>query len=206
LAGVDVYVSGSPTASKAVLMISDIYGWKAPLFRKLADTVASAGFYVVAPDYFNGDAITDIADFPQWLSRHPPAGSVELTYTFVKALKERGMHSVGIVGFCWGAKVTALSGKKKHVNAIVQCHPSLAEASDYQEMAVPFSVLAAPTDGIGELKDVFKMKRKQVRLYVKIFTQVRHGWTVRYDETDKQAVKKARKAHMLVIKWLRKHL
>lgn len=125
----------------------------------------------------------------------------------VKALTDSGIHSVGIAGFCWGSKVAALVGKHEGlVNAIVQCHPSLVEAADYEELAVPFAVLAAPEDGIDQYKGLLKSRRKDVKLYVKIFTQVSHGWTIRYDETDKKAVKKANRAHMLLLKWFRKHM
>lgn len=115
---------------------------------------------------------------------------MEPTNQLVKALKKKGIHSVGLAGFCWGSKVTALAGKHKgHVKAIVQNHPSFAEASDYAKMAVPFAILAAPTDGILQFKGLLRMRRKKMKLYVKIFTQMLHGWTIRYDETDKKAVK-----------------
>ena len=133
---------------------------------------------------------------------------METTNQLVEALKGKGMHSVGLAGFCWGAKVAVLVGKQTdRVKAIVQAHPSLVEASDYAEVAVPISILAAPTDGIEQFKGLLKMRRKEhLKLYVKIFTQVQHGWTIRYDETDKKAVKKANRAHRLLLKWFHKYL
>ena len=39
--------------------------------RKLADTVAERGpYYVVAPDYFHGDALTNIADLDAFVAKH----------------------------------------------------------------------------------------------------------------------------------------
>ena len=46
----------------------------------------------------------------------------------------------------------------------------------------------------------------QIDSYVKIFPNVSHGWTVRYDPNDPKAVKAAGKAHKIMINWFDKHL
>jgi len=46
----------------------------------------------------------------------------------------------------------------------------------------------------------------QIDSYVKIFANVSHGWTVRYDPNDPKAVKAAGKAHKIMINWFDKHL
>ena len=46
----------------------------------------------------------------------------------------------------------------------------------------------------------------QVRSEVKIFPNVGHGWTVRYDPNDPKAVKAAEKAHRIMIDWFDKYL
>ncbi|KAG0626463.1 hypothetical protein M758_2G128200 [Ceratodon purpureus] len=208
LVGLDVYVSGSTSASAAVLMVSDVFGWKAPLFRKLADKIAASGYYVVAPDYFRGDPLVNVSDLATWLVRHPPAAEVETTYELVDALKKEGFHNVGLAGFCWGGKVAILSSKQTgRVKVLVQAHPAFATYSDYAEVAVPISILASPTDGLAAFKGLLKKRRKEhLKVYLKIFTHVEHGWTIRYNETDKEAVKKANKAHLLMIKWFHKYL
>ncbi|KAK9182511.1 hypothetical protein WN944_025656 [Citrus x changshan-huyou] len=55
LGGLNTYVNGSPHSKLAVLPVSDIYGYEAPNLRKLADKIASAGFYVAVPDFLHGD-------------------------------------------------------------------------------------------------------------------------------------------------------
>ena len=128
----------------------------------------------------------------------------------VEALGAKGFESVGLAGFCWGAKVAVLTGKEKsgHVKAIVQLHPGLAEESDYAEVALPISVLAAPEDGIEKFKGLLKMRKKEehLKVYVKIFKGVMHGWTIRYDENDKKAVAKANQAHRRLLVWFHKYL
>lgn len=208
LVGLDVYVSGSPSASAAVIMISDVYGWKAPLFRKLADKVAAYDYYAVAPDYFKGDSLVNISDLSTWITRHPPAAEVGTTNKLVEALKDKGIHSIGLAGFCWGGKVAILVGKETGpVKAIVQLHPAFAAASDYAEVVVPISILASPTDGLENFKGLLKMRRKEhLKVYLKIFKGVQHGWTIRYNETDKKAVEKANRAQNLMLKWFHKYL
>ena len=46
----------------------------------------------------------------------------------------------------------------------------------------------------------------QLKSFVKIFPGVQHGWSVRYDENDAQAVEKANEAHKLMIDWFAKYL
>jgi dienelactone hydrolase len=100
-------------------------------------------------------------------------------------------------------------GKQKgRVQAIVQCHPAFAAASDYAEVKVPISILAAPSDGIGNFTELLKMRRKEdhLKYYLKIFAGLQHGFTIRYDVNNKTAVAKANQAHRLLLKWFHKYL
>ena len=136
------------------------------------------------------------------------AALVGITNQLVEALEGKGIRSVGLAGFCWEGKVAVLVGKQTGlVKAIVQNHPSFAEASNYAEVAVPISILGSPTDGLQQFKGLLKMRRKEhLKIYLKIFIGVQHGWTIRYDVNDKQAVKKANRAHRLMLKWFHKYL
>lgn len=138
------------------------------------------------------------------------AAEVATTITLVEALGAKGIESVGLAGFCWGGKVAVLSGKHKSgpVKAIVQCHPAFATESDYAEVALPISVLASPTDGIAQFKGLLKIRKKEehLKVFVKIFKGVVHGWTIRYDVNNKKAVEKANQAHRLLLVWFHKYL
>jgi len=46
----------------------------------------------------------------------------------------------------------------------------------------------------------------QVSSFVKIYGEVEHGWAVRYDTEDAEAVKAAEEAHKDLLDWLAKHL
>ncbi|XP_061346449.1 endo-1,3;1,4-beta-D-glucanase-like [Gastrolobium bilobum] len=72
-AGLNSYLSGSPYSNRAILFVSDIFGISSILFCKHANKVAAAGYYVVVPDFFNGDPF----DFdnvnrplPIWIKDH----------------------------------------------------------------------------------------------------------------------------------------
>jgi hypothetical protein len=41
----------------------------------------------------------------------------------------------------------------------------------------------------------------QVDSFVKIFPNVSHGWTLRYDTEDPEAVKAAEEAHQIILEW-----
>jgi dienelactone hydrolase len=77
--GLPAYVTGSWESGAAVILVSDIYGYKSPLLRKLADKVAAQGYLVVVPDFLKGDPFTPKNNSNSleglreyWLPKHPP--------------------------------------------------------------------------------------------------------------------------------------
>jgi len=118
----DVYVTGDEAnKGKTVLIISDIFGWKMPNTRLVADEIAAAGFYVVLPDFLKGDfvphellpAIAPLQSAPQrsalqvaadtakvgtslgpWAIKHREAVTRPLIETFVAELK-KGSYGSG---------------------------------------------------------------------------------------------------------------
>jgi dienelactone hydrolase len=208
LSGHQVYATGS-SSTAAVILVCDVFGYKTPLLRKLADKVAAAGYFVVVPDVLQGDPFVGsfaAGDFQPWVAKHSATGyPLEMTKGLVEALKDKGIGSIGAAGFCYGAKTVVTLAKEKDVKGIVQCHPSFVHASDYEEVAVPISVLASPTDGVDKYVDLLA-SRTDVKSFVKIFPDVQHGWTVRYDEKNEIAVEQANEAHTLMIDWFAKYL
>ncbi|KAL8162683.1 hypothetical protein V2J09_014172 [Rumex salicifolius] len=75
LGGLMAYVSGPTDSNRAILLLSDVFGYEAPNLRKLADKVASEGFLVVVPDFLYDDPANcdDPAfDFQAWKKIHSP--------------------------------------------------------------------------------------------------------------------------------------
>ncbi|KAK4801078.1 hypothetical protein SAY86_021565 [Trapa natans] len=214
IGGLKAYVSGPPDAKLAVLLISDIFGYEAPLLRKLADKVAAAGFYVVVPDFFHGDPYSPEnleRPLPVWIQSHGTNKGFEEAKPVVAALKSKGITSLGAAGFCWGAKVVVELAKLDLVQSAVLLHPSLVTVDDMKEVKPPIAILGAefdhisPPDLIKQFREVL-LARPNVNCFVKLFSGVSHGWTVRYDESDEKAVKSAEEAHRDMLEWFVQYL
>lgn len=210
LGGLKAYVSGSPHSKRGIILVSDVYGYEAPNLRKLADKVSAAGFYVVVPDYFYGDPYKveykERRPVPVWIKDHRPEKGFEDSKPVIKALKSKGITSIGATGICWGAKVVVELAKTELIQAAVFFHPSYVTIDDIKAVKAPLAIFGAEFDGsappalLKQFEKVLASKPK-VKSYVKIFPKVKHGWTVRYNTSDRAAVKAAEKAHKEMLHW-----
>ncbi|KAJ9171927.1 hypothetical protein P3X46_015224 [Hevea brasiliensis] len=207
--GLKAYVSGPSDSKRAIVLISDVFGFEAPNLRKLADKVAAAGFYVVVPDFFNGDPYVPEnveRPIPVWIRLHGTDKGFEDVKPVIMALKSKGISAIGAAGFCWGAKVVVELAKSDYIQAAVLLHPSLVTVDDIKEVKVPIAVLGAEIDKISppalvkQFEEVLST-RPEINGYVKIFPGVAHGWTVRYKMEDENAVKHAEEAHGNMLDW-----
>ncbi|CAN4093183.1 unnamed protein product [Withania somnifera] len=211
LGGFNTYVSGPSTSKLVILFVSDIYGYEAPNLRKLADKVAAAGYYVVVPDFFNGDYYNQEKSLSIWFESYKPDKGFEDAKQIVAALKDKGISAIGAAGFCWGAKVVVDLAKSDNIQAAVLLHPSLVKVDDFKEVKPPIAILAAeidkfcPPELIKQYEKILSSK-PEVDKFVKIFPGVKHGWTVRYDVEDKEAVQHAEEAHRDLLGWFTKHV
>ncbi|KAK3440896.1 endo-1,3;1,4-beta-D-glucanase isoform X2 [Eucalyptus grandis] len=206
LGGLNAYVIGSQDSKLAILLISDIFGYEAPNFRKLADKVAAAGFYVAVPDYFNGDPFSPEnpeRPFTVWLKDHGTDKGFEATKPIIQALKSKGISKIGAAGFCWGSKVAVELAKCELIQAAVLLHPVFVTLDDIKEVKVPIAVLGAeidrfsPPELLKQFEEVLAAK-SEVDGFVKIYPKTSHGWTIRYKVEDEAA---AMEAHSDMIQW-----
>uniref|UniRef100_A0A0E0DR54 Dienelactone hydrolase domain-containing protein n=1 Tax=Oryza meridionalis TaxID=40149 RepID=A0A0E0DR54_9ORYZ len=120
--GLECYVTGSRrSGGRAVILVSDYYGFRAPKLRKIADKVAyQLGCYVVVPDLLFGDPYTDdpARPFEEWIKTHSPVEAAEKTKPLIAALKKDGMSTVGVGGYCWGGKVAVELSKTEETKAV----------------------------------------------------------------------------------------
>ncbi|KAJ4955904.1 hypothetical protein NE237_012687 [Protea cynaroides] len=206
--GLKSYLSGSLDSKAAVLLVCDIFGFEAPNLRKLADKIAAEGYYVVVPEFMHGDPY-DPEDAARplmvWLKDHGADKGFEEALPIVETIKSKGFSTIGAAGFCWGAKVVVELGKAGYIQAAVLCHPSFVTVDDIKEVKVPIAVLGAEIDQISPPALVTQFEGVlSVEGYVKIFPGVAHGWTVRYDLADAEAVKNAEEAHQNMLEWFAK--
>ncbi|KAI5071479.1 hypothetical protein GOP47_0013730 [Adiantum capillus-veneris] len=186
-------------------------GFEAPLLRKFADKVASAGYFVVVPDLFNNDPYNPATSFDAWIQNHQPLDLVPGAKQVIELLYKKGFSSVGAVGFCWGAKVVVELAKGNSLKAVVVAHPSLVTVQDIQEVEIPIAILAAEFDTITppaiieQFRDVLEAK-PEIKSFVQIYPGVAHGWTIRYDLDNPEEVAAAEEAQTKMIVWLDKFL
>ncbi|XBJ10365.1 hypothetical protein VPH35_015243 [Triticum aestivum] len=183
--------------------------------RKIADKVASSGYFVVVPDFLHGDPyVPENADRPiqVWLKEHAPGKAFEEAKPVIAALKEQGVSTVGAAGYCWGAKGVAELAKANEIQAAVMSHPSFVTVDDIKEVKCPIAILGAETDKtsppelVKQFEQVLSSSNSGIAHFVKIFPGVSHGWTVRYKSEDAGAVKSAEEALSDMIDWFNKNL
>ncbi|XP_022734478.1 endo-1,3;1,4-beta-D-glucanase-like isoform X1 [Durio zibethinus] len=214
LAGFMTYVTGSFDSKLAVLLVSDVFGYEAPNLRKLADKVAAAGFYVVAPDFLYGDPYVPKRSgrpLGVWLRDHGVDKGLEDAKLVINALKSKGVAAIGAAGFCWGAKVVVGLAKDALIQAAVMLHPTFVTVDDVKSVKVPIAILGAeidqrsPPELVKQFDKILSAK-PEVDSFVKIFPKCAHGWTVRYNVDDAAAVSRADEAHQNMLEWFTKYV
>ncbi|CAL9167315.1 unnamed protein product [Musa hybrid cultivar] len=181
---------------------------------KIADKIATSGFFVVVPDLLYDDPYS--ADNPErpisiWIQSHSPDKGCQDAKPIIAALKNKGISAVGAAGFCWGGKVVLELAKSSEIEAAVLCHPSFVNVDDVNGVKCPISILGAENDHISppELLKQFEQalsSTSEERHIVKIFPGVAHGWTVRHKADDAAAVKRAHEAHQDMLNWFIQHV
>lgn len=87
-----------------------------PNSQLLADSFAAKGYTTLIPDVFNGDAVPlnkfATIDLMSWLTKGSNGNNPHTTeyvdpiiVAGIKALRQLGIHRIGGVGYCFGAKV-----------------------------------------------------------------------------------------------------
>jgi len=127
--------------SKTVVFLVDIFGWKLPNVRLLADEYAAAGFTAYIPDVHEGDSIDESflqtveprlpdrearsmtesatatasigATLGPWLVKHREGVARPIIENFIDKVRYiPGTNKVGAIGFCWGGRYAILAAHK----------------------------------------------------------------------------------------------
>lgn len=225
ISGLSTYVSVSDTNTSsrtAILVIHDLFGWKFPNVRLLADHYAEelqATAYV--PDFFGGQILDwevilggdfsklDLPNFMQTNNRH--AREPEIV-KFARYLRSK-YTKVCAVGFCYGGWAVMRLGAQEHQPALVDCivaaHPSFLTEKDVDEVAVPVHMLAPEEDQMytAELKrhTFDSLLNRKVPFDYQHFPGVEHGCFIRGDlrkPGEQDAMLQGRKA---AVAWFARH-
>lgn len=120
-----VYVTGSTEAPRALVVLQEAFGVNDHI-RDVADRLADAGFFVVAPHLFHRNGSPEVAyeDFDRVmplmaeLSVEGLTNDLDATTKFLSSLGF-GPASVGVVGFCMGGTVALYAATLAGVGAAV---------------------------------------------------------------------------------------
>ncbi|RFU31476.1 hypothetical protein B7463_g4888, partial [Scytalidium lignicola] len=191
-----IYITGSSVSPRTVLLIYDVFGPALQTLQGADRLAASLSATVLVPDFLKGSYAQD-AWFTGELSEEAkqqqrafressdPTQKVGLVTDVIKSYEEgEGKREGGRVwaclGFCWGAKVTALAsaGPNPPFKVSAQGHPSRLAREDAEAITIPHIILAAPSDnkegGVDAYAEVANLDGRKwvVETYEKMF----HGW------------------------------
>ncbi|KAF2710048.1 alpha/beta-hydrolase [Pleomassaria siparia CBS 279.74] len=195
VSGIQIYHSypgETANASNAILFISDIYGVPLLQNKLLADSLARAGYLVIFPDLFKGDAVPvsspeGTLNLTEWRTRHPTEeidSIVASTITYIRS--ELGVQRIGGVGYCFGGKyVPRFLADGKGIDVGFIAHPSGLLATEIQSIAGPISIAAGELDtafnvtGRRAAEDI--LTAKNTTYQTTLYAGAPHGFAVRVD-------------------------
>ncbi|KAI0816535.1 dienelactone hydrolase [Xylaria sp. FL0064] len=212
-------------AETAILLVHDLFGWKYPNLRLLADHFArelNATVYV--PDFFGGWIVDwkavederwneiDLNGVVRDQSREIRGPEIVACARAIKA--ELSFKRLGAIGYCYGGwAVCHLASKAQEfqlVNAISIAHPSWIVKEDIDNIAVPFQVLAPENDQSYTLEMKSYTFQTALKLNVPIsyqhFPGIDHGALVRGDERNKGEREAMAMAKDAVVVWFKQYL
>jgi len=209
IAGTKSYLSYPPDkkTDHAILYLCDAFGLELVNNLLLADTLASGGYLVVAPDLFHGEPVPEDAfnavdengmptkfDLFGWLGKHPKEGVEKVITATIDAMRnELGVKKIGAVGYCFGGKyVIRYLAEGRGLDAGFTAHPSLIEPGELEAVRGPLSIAAAEVDFQMSPDQRFQTektleqlgKEHSVPYQLTLYGATEHGFAVRCDRSN----------------------
>ncbi|KAG4270724.1 hypothetical protein FPRO04_02705 [Fusarium proliferatum] len=221
IGGYKTYVTGPVDAKKAIVVIYDIFGYFDQTLQGadiLAFSDAHQKYKVFIPDWFKGspcpieiyppdndDKKKQLGDF---FGTYPPPKVAGQVPDYVKAVKDQdsAIEKFGIIGYCWGGKVVALSVKadSNPFSIAAQIHPAMVDASDAEGLSVPTMLLASkeePDEEVKKFEDNLKVAK-----HVETFKDQIHGWmAARADLSDNRVKEEYERGYKTVLEFFGKN-
>jgi len=225
IGGVKTYVA-TPTVDypkdKAILFLTDAFGYQLVNNLLLADAFAKNGFQVYLIDLFSDDAVpvnameTGTFDFTKWLPLHAAEQTRPLVDAVIAALKEQGVTKFGATGYCFGARYVFDLAFDHVTDVSVTSHPSLLETEDLEKYAktatAPLLINSCevdsqfPADKQARADEIFgggKFAPGYERTY---WDGCTHGFAVRGDINDPKVKAGKEGSFKASVEWFLKYL
>ncbi|KAG9236110.1 dienelactone hydrolase family protein-like protein [Amylocarpus encephaloides] len=223
IGGLKTYVTGPADASKALLVIYDIFGYY-PQTIQGADILAYADksnqYRVFMPDWLEGKP-ADISWYPPdteekgkllghfFQTTGAPPKTAEKVPGMITAIEEFSppIKTWGIVGFCWGGKIISMntSSGSSPFKAAAECHPAMIDPSEAENIKIPLCMLASGDEPVA---DVEKFEANLTgEKHVEIFKDQIHGWmAAKADLEDGRKKSEYERGYQLLLSFFAKHL
>lgn len=205
--GLETYVVGE-SASRFIVIATDIYGFEFNNVRLVADQLAKSGYAVYIPDILKGDPVKPGDDLPTWLQSHTPEITTPIYSGFLTKLREEKGSSafIGSIGYCFGAKYVIQQLSAEGVlDAGAIAHPSFVSIDEVAAIKKPLLIAAAETDHIFsvELRHQTEIKLAEIkaRYQLTLYSGVSHGYSLKGDLTIPEVKYAAEKTLADQIQW-----
>lgn len=198
------------------MSIYDIFGFF-PQTLQGADIIAHSDkehpYQVFVPDFFDGNP-ADISWYPptdedkksklgKWFEGAAPPKHLPKVPGLVDAAEKTNSNikSWGIIGFCWGGKMTSLiAGKDTKFKAAVQTSPAMVDAADAENVKIPMMMLASKEEPADDVKKYDE--KLNVTKHVETFNDQVHGFmSARADLNDPKGKQEYERGYKLTMQF-----
>ncbi|CBX92072.1 hypothetical protein IAQ61_000262 [Plenodomus lingam] len=220
LDNINTYVTGD-NKERAILIITDVFGWTLPNIRLLADAYAKeAKATVYVPDLFDGEVVDPDAmsdpekakkfDVMEFLGRHNKDVRWPQIKQHAQTLKSQ-YPKVGAMGFCYGGwACLRLAADPKLIDCASTAHPSMLEKSEVDAVKMPVQFLAPENDFAytEELKAYTHeaMPKTGAPWEYVFFPGMTHGFAARGDPNDPKQREAFERAKRSAVSWFVEYL
>ncbi|PHH72379.1 hypothetical protein CDD80_4579 [Ophiocordyceps camponoti-rufipedis] len=215
------YVTGPEDATKALIVIYDIFGYFEQTLQG-ADILAYGSehkYRVFMPDWFRGkpcpiewyppDTKEKEKNLGEFFSSYPPPNTAAHIPAYVGAVKEKNpsISKLGVVGYCWGGKVVALSTKAANnpFSVAASVHPAMVDPADAEGIKIPMALLASkdePSEAVHKFEGALKGPK-----LVETFSDQIHGWmAARADLSNSRVKEEYERGYKTLLKFFNQHL
>ncbi|KAL7898400.1 Alpha/Beta hydrolase protein [Trichoderma sp. TUCIM 5745] len=204
IGGYKTYVTGPADATKAIVVVYDIFGYFDQTIQG-ADILALSDdhqkYKVFMPDWFKGKPCP-IEYYPpdteekqkalgEFFGTFPPPKIAGYVPDYVNAVKAHSpsVSKLAMLGYCWGGKVVALTLKASTnpFSAGAVAHPAMVDPADAEGLTVPFALLASKEEdeaAVKKLEEALKVPH-----HVETFGDQIHGWMAARSNLEDERVK-----------------
>ena len=192
--GYDTYQTGDSASSRAIVILTDVFGYRYNNVLLVADQLAQAGFHVLIPDILKDDYVTFSQEDPdyypklyKWFENHTPDETKLIVDTFFKKLSDTNKYDfIGTIGYCFGGRYAIQQvAKTGYAHAAAAAHPSLVQIEEVKNVAKPLLISAAEVDSTftADLRHESEkvLAENGVNYQIDLFGGVVHGFAVRAD-------------------------